>query len=151
MPLIKSPFRGTLMAFSELYRRQVYLLLTLLPHIAKEDCFALKGGTAINLFIRDMPRLSVDIDLTYLPISSVRRSLCRQDRCGARSPTSPRPLRHPRSTGQRRNRRRVEKRLYCLSPKPQPPHGGNSCADTQASHGRIPAGICRHDDSTRHN
>ena len=32
------------------------------------DCFALKGGTAINLFFRNMPRLSVDIDLTYLPI-----------------------------------------------------------------------------------
>jgi len=27
-----------------------------------------RGGTAINLFYRDMPRLSVDIDLTYLPI-----------------------------------------------------------------------------------
>jgi len=24
------------------------------------------GGTAINLFVRDMPRLSVDIDLTYV-------------------------------------------------------------------------------------
>ncbi|MDR2781054.1 MAG: nucleotidyl transferase AbiEii/AbiGii toxin family protein [Holosporaceae bacterium] len=38
------------------------LLVSVLPHIAKEDCFALKGGTAVNLFIRDMPRLSVDID-----------------------------------------------------------------------------------------
>jgi predicted nucleotidyltransferase component of viral defense system len=42
--------------------------LQVLPVINKQDCFALKGGTAINLFIRDMPRLSVDIDLTYLPI-----------------------------------------------------------------------------------
>jgi predicted nucleotidyltransferase component of viral defense system len=33
-----------------------------------ETCFALKGGTAINLFIRDLPRLSVDIDLVYLPM-----------------------------------------------------------------------------------
>jgi predicted nucleotidyltransferase component of viral defense system len=39
-----------------------------LPEVAKEKCFALHGGTAINLFIRDMPRLSVDIDLTYLPL-----------------------------------------------------------------------------------
>jgi len=39
-----------------------------LPEVAKEKCFALHGGTAINLFLRDMPRLSVDIDLTYLPI-----------------------------------------------------------------------------------
>jgi predicted nucleotidyltransferase component of viral defense system len=52
----------------ETYRRQVSLLLTVLPEVAKEKCFALHGGTAINLFVRDMPRLSVDIDLTYLPI-----------------------------------------------------------------------------------
>ncbi len=52
---------------SSAYRAQVDLLLQVLPHVAKEECFALKGGTAINLFVRDMPRLSVDIDLTYLP------------------------------------------------------------------------------------
>jgi predicted nucleotidyltransferase component of viral defense system len=49
------------------YKAQVDLLLQVLPHVAKEEVFALKGGTAINLFVRDMPRLSVDIDLTYLP------------------------------------------------------------------------------------
>jgi hypothetical protein len=48
-------------------RAQVDLLIRLLPHIAAESSLALKGGTAINLFERDMPRLSVDIDLTYLP------------------------------------------------------------------------------------
>lgn len=48
------------------YRAQVELLLACIPHIAKEKVFALKGGTAINLFVRDFPRLSVDIDLTYL-------------------------------------------------------------------------------------
>ena len=63
------------MAFSEIYQRQVRLLLQLLPLVAMEDCFALKGGTAINLFVRDMPRLSVDIDLTYLPISGRAESL----------------------------------------------------------------------------
>jgi len=52
----------------KVYRRQVALLLTVLPEVAKEKCFALHGGTAINLFVRDMPRLSVDIDLTYLSI-----------------------------------------------------------------------------------
>jgi predicted nucleotidyltransferase component of viral defense system len=52
---------------SEIYRAQVDLLLQVLPHVAKEESFALKGGTAINLFVRDMPRLSVDIDLTWLP------------------------------------------------------------------------------------
>jgi predicted nucleotidyltransferase component of viral defense system len=50
------------------YKEQVRLLLDVLPQVAKEECFALHGGTAINLFVRDMPRLSVDIDLTYLPI-----------------------------------------------------------------------------------
>jgi len=55
-------------SYSRGYLTQVELLLQALPVINKQDCFALKGGTAINLFIRDMPRLSVDIDLTYLPI-----------------------------------------------------------------------------------
>lgn len=54
---------------NEAYRRQVKLLLNVLPEIAKEDCFAMHGGTAINLFLQDMPRLSVDIDLTYVEIA----------------------------------------------------------------------------------
>jgi predicted nucleotidyltransferase component of viral defense system len=57
------------------YRKQVDLLLQLLPYVAKEEIFALKGGTAINLFVRDMPRLSVDIDLTYLPIDTRQEAL----------------------------------------------------------------------------
>nr|WP_255695539.1 nucleotidyl transferase AbiEii/AbiGii toxin family protein [Pedobacter sp. MC2016-14] len=36
--------------------------------IDEEDCFALKGGTAINLFYRPLLRLSVDIDLLYIPM-----------------------------------------------------------------------------------
>ncbi len=43
------------------------MLIRILPIIFKESCFALKGGTAINLFVRNLPRLSVDIDLVYLP------------------------------------------------------------------------------------
>lgn len=50
------------------YINQADLLLQVIPHIATEKTLALKGGTAINLFLRNMPRLSVDIDLTYLPI-----------------------------------------------------------------------------------
>src|SRR4030042_1516212 len=57
------------------YRAQADLLLQALPSIAKENIFALKGGTAINLFLRDMPRLSVDIDLTYIPIEDRTTSL----------------------------------------------------------------------------
>jgi len=52
------------------YKAQVDILLQVLPYVAKEEIFALKGGTAINLFVRDMPRLSVDIDLTYLPLDT---------------------------------------------------------------------------------
>ncbi len=58
------------MSFQEVYKNQVALLLEVLPVLNDFKCFALKGGTAINLFIHDMPRLSVDIDLTYLPIES---------------------------------------------------------------------------------
>jgi hypothetical protein len=56
------------------YRPQVDLLLTLLPHVAKEQDFALTGGTAINLFIRDLLRLSVDIDLRYVPLNDDRKT-----------------------------------------------------------------------------
>jgi len=63
------------MAFNDAYRQQVGLLIRVLPSVAAEECFALKGGTAINLFIRDLPRLSVDIDLTYLPIEPREQSL----------------------------------------------------------------------------
>lgn len=49
------------------YFRQVALIVDLLPLIGEEHNFALKGGTAINLFVHDLPRLSVDIDLTWLP------------------------------------------------------------------------------------
>ena len=59
----------------EPYTAQVALLVRVLPHVAAEKLFALKGGTAINLFHRDLPRLSVDIDLTYLPIKDRAESL----------------------------------------------------------------------------
>lgn len=48
------------------YKDQVQLLVNVIPYIAKEECFALKGGTAINLFYNNLPRLSVDIDLAYI-------------------------------------------------------------------------------------
>jgi predicted nucleotidyltransferase component of viral defense system len=67
------------MAFRDTYRKQVALLVRILPLVAEESCFALKGGTAINLFIRDMPRLSVDIDLTYVPVAPRAVSLAALD------------------------------------------------------------------------
>jgi predicted nucleotidyltransferase component of viral defense system len=67
------------MAASEEFRRQAALLVRVIPLVAGEECFALKGGTAINLFVRDMPRLSVDIDLTYLPVEDRATSLASID------------------------------------------------------------------------
>ena len=51
------------------YFKQADLLLNILPFLNGEHNFALKGGSAINFFIHDFPRLSVDIDITYLPIN----------------------------------------------------------------------------------
>src|SRR5690606_27092243 len=50
------------------YTDRVQLLVEMLPVLAHEPRFALKGGTAINLFEHDLPRLSVDIDLAWLPV-----------------------------------------------------------------------------------
>ena len=49
------------------FHAQAALVLRVLPSVAKCPDFALKGGTAINFFLRDMPRLSVDVDLTWVP------------------------------------------------------------------------------------
>lgn len=63
------------MPFADRYRAQVALLIRVLPLVAEQKVFALKGGTAINLFVRDLPRLSVDIDLAYLPVAARAESL----------------------------------------------------------------------------
>lgn len=55
--------------------KQAELLLRILPIINRESVFALKGGTAINFFVRNLPRFSVDIDLVYLPVKERDQSL----------------------------------------------------------------------------
>ena len=50
------------------YKERVRLLLRIIPIISAEECFAVHGGTAINLFVQNLPRYSVDIDLTYIPV-----------------------------------------------------------------------------------
>lgn len=52
------------------YTGQVQLLLRILPIVMNEECFAIHGGTAINLFVDNLLRLSVDIDLTYIPLEN---------------------------------------------------------------------------------
>ena len=56
----------------ESYAQTVRLLLRAAPDVFANDIFAMKGGTAINLFVRDMPRLSVDIDVAYTPWQILR-------------------------------------------------------------------------------
>jgi len=61
------------------YYKQVELLVALMPLVGQEKCFALKGGSAINLFVRNLPRLSVDLDLTFLPIKDRAQSLAEME------------------------------------------------------------------------
>jgi len=63
---------------SIVYAQKVDLLLRLLPLVVEEKVFAVHGGTAINLFLRNLPRYSVDIDLTYIPLAD-RRSRMPKD------------------------------------------------------------------------
>lgn len=62
---------------NKIYRRKVEFLLRILPFVTDEDCFAIHGGTAINLFVKNLYRLSVDIDVTYIPIEDRNTSLQR--------------------------------------------------------------------------
>lgn len=57
------------------YFKQAELLLRILPQVHEEKRFALKGGTALNFFVLNMPRLSVDIDLAFLPITLRAKAL----------------------------------------------------------------------------
>ena len=56
------------------FLQQANLMVECLPIVFQESCFSLKGGTAINLFMTNLPRLSVDIDLVYLPIEPFSES-----------------------------------------------------------------------------
>jgi hypothetical protein len=60
------------------YFKQAELMLKTIPHVAAETSFALKGGTAINLFVREMPRLSVDVDLAYLLVDEPRNTALKE-------------------------------------------------------------------------
>ena len=60
---------------NDIYRRQVALLIRVMPLVFKIKDFAVHGGTAINLFHRNLPRYSVDIDVTYIPLEDRETSL----------------------------------------------------------------------------
>lgn len=58
-----------------IYAQKVELLLRLIPIIMDEGVFAVHGGSAINLFLKNLPRYSVDIDLTYIPLADRATSI----------------------------------------------------------------------------
>ncbi len=60
---------------NDVYRKKVELLLRILPFVTDEECFTVHGGTAINLFVKNLNRLSVDIDVTYIPLEDRTSSL----------------------------------------------------------------------------
>jgi predicted nucleotidyltransferase component of viral defense system len=59
------------------YSKKVEILLRMIPIVTEEGVFAVHGGSAINLFVRNLPRCSVDIDLTYIPFEDRNSSLAR--------------------------------------------------------------------------
>ena len=63
------------MIMNDIYRRQVALLIRVMPRVFRIKDFAVHGGTAINLFHRNLPRYSVDIDVTYIPLEDRDTSL----------------------------------------------------------------------------
>jgi len=63
-----------------LFHQQATLLLDILPVVFRDKRFAIKGGTDINFFIRNVPRLSVDIDLTWLPMEDHETAIGNSDR-----------------------------------------------------------------------
>lgn len=66
---------------NSIYYKQAEFLLRVLPYVNTERVFALKGGTAINFFVRNLPRLSIDIDLAYIPFN--KRDVALADITGA--------------------------------------------------------------------
>ena len=62
---------------SEGFLAQVRLLMRVLPLLGDQEALALKGGTAINLFVQNLPRLSVDIDLAYTGLEDRGEALAR--------------------------------------------------------------------------
>jgi predicted nucleotidyltransferase component of viral defense system len=63
---------------NQVYVQTVNLLLEVVPAVFKTTCFAMKGGTAINLFVQDMPRLSVDVDVVFCDHTVDREEAMRQ-------------------------------------------------------------------------
>jgi len=73
---------------NQVYLDAARLLTQVAPLVFAGNVFALKGGTAINLFVRDMPRLSVDLDLVFADHTLAREEAsarCNVVQCGVSS------------------------------------------------------------------
>jgi len=97
----------------DIYKKQVALLIDILTEIAKENDFALHGGTAINLFHLNMPRLSVDIDLTFVPFSDSRTEDLNKIRQSLENVKSNIQIRFPNIRFEDEKRAREELKLLC--------------------------------------
>lgn len=62
------------------YIETVRLMLRIAPHVFQTPDFAMKGGTALNIFLHDMPRLSVDIDISFINHTASRDEALRSIR-----------------------------------------------------------------------
>ena len=67
------------------YLATARLLTEIAPVVFESGIFALKGGTAINLFLREMPRLSVDLDLVFIDHRTSSRGSAGRDQRGPAS------------------------------------------------------------------
>lgn len=72
------------------YVDTVRLLIDIAPTIFASPRFAMKGGTALNLFVQDMPRLSVDIDVVFTDHTLARDEALVQRAAGRRGIARPR-------------------------------------------------------------
>ena len=54
------------------YVDTVRLMLEVAPEVFASGRVAMKGGTALNFFVQDLPRLSVDIDVVFVPHQTPR-------------------------------------------------------------------------------
>jgi len=95
------------------YKKQVGLLIDILLEIAKEDNLSLHGGTAINLFHLNMPRLSIDIDLTFIPFSDNRNEDLRKIRQSLDSIKNRLKATFPNITFEDEKRNEDELKLLC--------------------------------------
>ncbi len=129
------------MPVDETYRKQVSLLVKIVPLVATETVFALKGGTALNLFLRDMPRLSVDIDLTYVPVKDRASSLKEIDAALRRIARAiERGIPGAKVSASAPKGEEVITKLM-VPAQPRPANGGSSCAAAAQHFGGVQARV----------